>query len=111
LFETHVRVMVHAPAGASRLAVDRLQQIAGAFGAFTQSRLARFRLRRLRQRAPGPPRGEGSLLSHEELATLFHPPTATVATDRLQTMELRELEPPAHFSTGEEPGAVTLGRL
>ncbi len=50
-------------------------------------------------------------MSHEEIATLFHPPTATVAAERMQTMEFRELEPPPNFLSGCEPDAVTLGQL
>ncbi len=55
--------------------------------------------------------GPSFLQSHEELATLFHPPTASVHAERLQTTAFTELEPPAKFRSGEEPGAVTLGRV
>jgi len=85
--------------------------MAGAFGAFTQSRLATFHLRRVRQGSPPGPSGQGSLMSHEELATIFHPPTASVAAERMQTTEFTELEPPAKFYWGSEPGAVTVGRV
>ncbi len=111
LFETHIVLVAHAPAEAGGLAVDRLQQLAGAFRSFTQSRLARFHLGKIRKGVPAYPSGEGSLLSHEEIATLFHPPTATVAAERMQTMEFRELEPPPTFLSGKEPEALTLGRL
>ena len=95
LFETHIRLIAQAHPDRSRLAVGRLQQMAGAFGAFTQSRLATFHLRRVRRGWPTRPAGRGSLMSHEEIATLFHPPTATVAAERMQTSEFTELEPPA----------------
>ncbi len=111
LFETHIQLVAYAPAGAERVAMERLQQLAGAFGTFTQSRLARFHMTRVRRGAPARPAGEGSLLSHEELATLFHPPTATAAAERMQTMEFRELEPPPEFRSGTEPGAVRIGRV
>ncbi|MSR55978.1 MAG: DUF87 domain-containing protein [Gemmataceae bacterium] len=111
LFETHILLVAHAPADAAELAQDRLRQLAGAFGAFTQSRLARFHLGRLRRGPPIHPGGKGSLLSNEEIATLFHPPTATVAAERMQTMEFRELEPPPNFLSGCEPDAVTLGQV
>src|SRR5205814_4378893 len=91
--------------------MDRLQQLTGAFGAFTQSRLATFHPGRTRRGSLVRPSGEGSLLSHEEIATLFHPPTATVAAEQMQTMQFRELEPPPAFLSGAEPEAVTLGRL
>jgi hypothetical protein len=110
LFVARILLIVHAAPDAERLAADRLRQLAGAFGAFTQSRLARFYRRRIRRGMPHRG-GEGSLLSHEELATLFHPPTATVVAEQMQTMEFRELEPPPEFRSGTEPGAVRLGRV
>jgi hypothetical protein len=111
LFQTHIRLIVHAAPDNARLAVDRLLQMAGAFGAFTQSRLATFRLGRVRRGSPPRMSGRGSLMSHEELATLFHPPTATVAAEQMQTNDFAELEPPAKFYSGAEPGAVTIGRV
>ncbi len=111
LFETHILLVAHAPADAAEVAQDRLRQLAGAFGAFTQSRLALFHLGRIRRGTPINPGGQGSLLSNEEIATLFHPPTATVAAEQMQTMEFRELEPPPNFLSGHEPDAVTLGQV
>jgi len=111
LFETHIRLIVQTPPNADQLAVDRLQQMAGALGAFTQSRLATFHLRRVRRGLPRRPSGKGSLMSHEELATLFHPPTASVAAERMQNTEFAELEPPAKFYSDKDPGAVTIGRV
>jgi hypothetical protein len=95
LFEARIGLVVSAPVNARRLAADRLRQVAGAFGAFTQSRLATFHLGRIRRGLPSRKGGQGSLLSHEEVATLFHPPTATAAAERMQTTDFRELEPPA----------------
>lgn len=111
LFDTHIQLIAHAPADSRQTAVDRIQQMAGAFGAFTQSRLAMFRLGRVRHGRPPRTSGKGSLLSHEELATLWHPPTATVAAERMQISEFTELEPPAKFYSGIEAGAVTIGRV
>src|SRR5438128_1210535 len=85
--------------------------MAGASGTFTQSRLATFHVRRLRRGTAPRLFRQGSLLSHEEIATLFHPPTATVAAERMQTMEFRELEPPANFLDGSDSGTVILGRV
>jgi hypothetical protein len=111
LFQTRIHVVVHTAPGASRLAKERFSQVSGAFGAFTQSRLATFALRRTRRGAPPDTPREGSLLSHEEIATLFHPPTTTVEAERMQTLEFRELEPPPVFPAGTEKGTVTLGRV
>jgi hypothetical protein len=110
LFETHIHLFAHARPEARRLAVARLHQLAGAFGAFTQPRLATFHLGRIRHGMPTVSK-QGSLLSHEEVATLFHPPTATAEVERMQSTEFRELEPPHHFHAGDEEGSATLGRV
>ena len=83
--------------------------MAGAFGSFTVSRLATFRAAPVRRsRRPRP-----FLLSHEELATLWHPPTAIVGLAHLQATEFTELEAPtilnARKGEGTAGGAV-LGR-
>ena len=49
------------------------------------------------------------LLSHEELATLWHPPTETAQVERLHTSEFLELEAPANLHT-EGDGVIVLGR-
>lgn len=110
LFETQIHLIVHARPNARRHALARLHQLAGAFGAFTQSRLATFHLRHVRRGIPVS-RKQGNLLSHEEVATLFHPPTATAEAARMQSTEFRELEPPNHFHAGDEKGSATLGRV
>ncbi len=110
LFETSILLIAHAPEGAADLAADRIRQMAGAFGAFSQSRLAKFHLGRIRRGLPRQSSRKGSLLSHEEVATLFHPPTATVAAEQMQTIEFRELDPPPTFLSGDEPGAMVLGQ-
>ena len=108
LFETQIRLIVEGPAHREHDALDRLHQMAGAFGAFTKSRLAMFHVGRIRQGVPGGS-GESFLLSHEEVATLFHPPTASVDAEGMQRNEFTELEPPAVFRSGAEEGSVLLG--
>ncbi|HUY90474.1 MAG TPA: type IV secretion system DNA-binding domain-containing protein [Pirellulales bacterium] len=109
LFDTSIRLVVCAPPQHARLALARLRQMAGAFGAFSAARLARFRLYQdgRRKRAAA----WEFLLSHEELATLFHPPTMMVAAERMQMQEFTELEAPAFIYAGKEEGAVPLGRV
>lgn len=110
LFDVHIRLVVHAPREQKRCAFDRLRSMTGALGAFTRARLARFRTTRPR-RGQARRHRRPSLLSHEELATLFHPPTATVAAERMKTSEFTELEAPAFFHSEEEEGSVALGRV
>jgi hypothetical protein len=111
LFGCRIRLIVSGPEDHRDDALDRLRVMAGAFGAFSQSRLATFRAGSIREKRDGCDSGPSFLLSHEELATLFHPPTASVQAERLQTTAFTELEPPAKFRSGGEPGGVTLGRV
>jgi len=130
LFETHIRLIVFAPTGRHHAATDCIRQMAGAFGAFTKSRLAKFHLgpihrakvigrealsraavSRHREDVPHHRTSGGFLLSHEELATLWHPPTATVLAEQMQTTEFMELEAPAKLDSGKEEGSVPLGSV
>ncbi len=111
LFETRIRLSVTAPAECEQQARERLQSLVGAFGAFTKSRLAMFEATKVRRGKLKPLRGRGFLMSHEELATLWHPPTSTVLAEAMQTTDFSELEAPrGNIYAGEEEGAVTLGR-
>lgn len=110
IFEAHIHLIASAPPDKKQLALSRIRQMAGAFGAFTKSRLATFRLGKTR-RSPPYRNAQGFLLSHEELATLFHPPTASVAAEGMQMSEFAELEPPASSYSGSNEGAVTLGHV
>ena len=110
LFETHIQLIVHSRLEDKQVAIGRIQQMVGSFGAFTQSRLAIFRLTKIRRGTHSPSPKQGFLLSHEEVATLFHPPTASAAAEKMQTSEFAELEPPPNFLSGEEPDAATIGR-
>lgn len=115
LFEAHIRLTVFAPVSHRHVAAERLRQMAGAFGAFTKSRLAKFHLGPIRhgttQDRHTVRRHRGFLLSHEELATLWHPPTATVLAEQMQTTEFTELEAPARLDSGKGEGSVPLGSV
>lgn len=111
LFDAFIRLIVQASPEDHRLALDRIQQMAGAFGTFTKSRLARFRVRRLGPGVKTPRRARGFLLSHEELATLFHPPTATAQAEKMSVSQFSELEAPTTLPAPAQQGTVTLGRV
>ncbi len=111
LFETSIRIIAQAPPAGKPLAVSRIHQIAGAFGAFTKAHLATFHLKRLRKGFQHGFRGRGDILSEDELGTLFHPPTATTAAESMTMSEFRELEPPSRFFAGENDSGVALGRV
>ncbi len=110
LFETRVRLIVEATPGREREARERLRQMAGALGAFTRSRLATFVAGSVHRGQLRHPARSAFLLSHEELATLWHPPTSTSQAERMHSTEFRELEAPLKFHS-EEEGAVALGRV
>lgn len=111
LFDANLRLIVRAPPEYEPAALERLRSMTGAFGAFTRSRLATFRAGRLRRGRPRQFLRSAFLLSHEELATLWHPPTATAGAERLMTSEFRELEAPASIHSEGEEGSVALGRV
>ena len=90
----------------------QLRRMAGAFGQFTVPRMARFHLARIRRSQPLRYRGRAFLLSCEELATLWHPATATVRAPAMQFTESRELEPPVDLpSAAHETDVAALGRV
>ncbi|MBI2480661.1 MAG: hypothetical protein HYV60_19160, partial [Planctomycetia bacterium] len=109
LFEASIQLTVTGPRKQRRRHNDRLHRMAGAFGTFTKSRLATFaagRPRRDRMQAGSAP---SFLLSHEELATLWHPPTEAAQPERMQTRDFLELEAQAMlYSEGED--VVVLGK-
>ena len=53
--------------------------------------------------------GQKFLLSHEELATLWHPPTAIVQAEKMEMTAFTELEPPVRFPNPDDDGTVALG--
>ena len=110
LFQTNITIVIKATAGRHRDVLDRMQQIAGAFGAF-KSRVAAFSIHSMQRDDRPKPIRCSPIFAHDELASLFHPPTATVAAERMQTTEFTELEPPAVSYSGKEEGSVVLGRV
>jgi len=111
LFETRIRLVVLCPTDAEVSTHDRLGTMAGALGSFTISRLATFRMTRIRRGRPGTLPKRGFLTSHEELATLFHPPTAGVGAERMHTNDFSEKEAPVSIPSGRSEGEVVLGRV
>ena len=113
LFEAHIRLTISAfPKDAARAKLQ-LRQMAGAFGQFTVPRMVKFCAAPARQRSPcNENTGRGFLLSCEELATLWHPATATVRAPAMRVTESRELEPPVTLPLGStERDIAVLGRV
>lgn len=111
LFAVQIQLIVEAPEGSEQSARASIRQMAGAFGVFTTTRLATFRLGSIGRGVPEQFRGDRWIGSHTELATLVHPPTASAAADRMQTQEFTELEAPVTLHSHDEAGAAVLGRV
>src|SRR5437879_1874487 len=80
-----------------------MHEMAGAFAQFSSPRLASFHPARGR-------RPRRCLLSTEELATLWHPATATVRAPTMTAVGSRELEPPVDLpAPGKDPELALLG--
>jgi len=113
LFEVQIRLIVTAPATDELLARSKLSEIAGAFGQFSLPRLASFHLSRVRRSKSRPRRlrSRAFLLSTEELATIWHPPTSSVRAQSMAIVESREMEPPVALPTiGSHQALAVLGQ-
>lgn len=111
LFDCRLTLSVQSSPHLRDQALRRLRVLAGAFGTFSRSRLATFHQGAVHRGSIARRRGRSFLISHEELATLFHPPTLSVQAEKMHSAEFRELEAPPTFCSGEEAGAVPLGRV
>lgn len=112
LFECRLRLSVSGPASAGSDAKAKLREMAAAFGQFHSSRLTAFRLvpasrsrflQWLFRSAP-------FLLSTEEVASLWHPPTQTVRLPALASVTSRLLDPPVRLPLAKDhPDLAVLG--
>ena len=97
LFQADIRLLVTADAADREKALAKLHEMAGAFGQFNSPRLASFHLCRRPRRF---------LLSTEELATLWHPASATVRAPTMTSVDSRELEPPVQLPSDARSPAL-----
>lgn len=106
LFEAWLEVVVTGPADAGLPAADRLREVTGAFGQFTSQRVRFESLSRHR------PLRRGFLLSPQDAALMWHPPTGDVQAARLDRSPFREFEPPLDLPHPQRDDAVTaIGRV
>src|SRR5207244_2258012 len=100
LFEAVIRILVAFPHGQRAHAQELLHALGGAFGQFSHRGTA-LRLTGIHEdHSPRPPRRRAAfLLSAEEAATLWHPPTLTVRAAKFPALDSREFEPPLHLPT------------
>ena len=108
LFQTTLQIRVRGPVSRHE-ALAKLREVCGTFGQFSAPRRTGFRLRGIgTKRTKTEP---GFLLSTEELATLWHPPTTTVKAPTMTVVESREAEPPVRLPTPKDyPDLAILGQ-
>ncbi|MEZ6055472.1 MAG: DUF87 domain-containing protein [Planctomycetaceae bacterium] len=106
LFECWLTISVVASIDAEEVAQRKLREVAGAFGRFTSD--ARFVVVTGTRRPT-----RGFLLTTKEIATLWHPLTASGdAVSRMQRSEFKEIEPPVSLASKKGRGDETvLGRV
>lgn len=113
LFEARLRLTVFAPPQQSEVTTRKLEVLAGAVGQFSWPRLAALEVGTTRQHAPNraPQRLPTFLLSTEEVASLWHPPTAGVRAASMARVESRLLEPPIQLPrVANDSTLAVLGR-
>ena len=104
LFLVRVSLTVAAPPDRSGAAEAALRELAGTFGVFAG--LASFHVQQPRRAG----HAASFLLSTEELASLWHAPTATVKAPTLTTVQSRDFEPPVTLPTPRmQHGLAVLG--
>lgn len=94
LFTATLRITVRGSLAHSAAVQDKLRELAGAFGVFSDSHRSIFRTGRYARRGARLRRLKPFLLSAEEVATLWHPPTATVRVPGVSRVIAREFPPP-----------------
>jgi hypothetical protein len=120
LFEVNIHLRVQATArnaaqasaaqASAAQASAALLELAAGFGPFSLPHLATFRLGPIRRGLQRRAARQRFLLSTEELATLWHPPTLTVQTPTLARVEANEREPPVNLPRpSQHPDLATLG--
>ncbi|MCA9063812.1 MAG: ATP-binding protein [Planctomycetaceae bacterium] len=105
LFECRVILTARSPADIAYIAEKRLQEIAGTLGRFNNSRVQLITASTRKHRA--------FLMSARELATIWHPLTASGdAVARVRRSEFREIEPPMALTSKKGSRDETiLGRV
>lgn len=109
LFACQLIVSATVPKDAGQLAQNRLNEIAAAFGRFTDGDVAFQTVRSKRGKRSRRP----FLLTARELATIWHPLTESGdSVSRVARPEFREVEPPMALSSNNRSGRETvLGRV
>lgn len=112
LYETRLFLEVKGPKEKQGQAKEALRALGGTLGLFQRFPFAHFFLGPVRRRRHGRTwiGKRGFILSAEEIATLWHPPSQSVHAPAFQGVEWREMEPPLQLPSPREPDAALLGK-
>ncbi len=112
LYETRLILEIEVPKEKMTLAKEALLALGGTLGLFQRFPITRFLFGPMRRRRRTSNRfgAKGFVLSAEEIATLWHPPSQSVLAPRLQSVEWRELEPPINLPKVQERDVAILGK-
>lgn len=110
LYETRLILEIEVPKEKKTLAKDALRALGSTLGLFQRFPITRFLFGPIRRQRRKSNRfgAKGFVLSAEEVATLWHPPSQSVLAPALQGVEWRELEPPRDLP--RESDIATLGK-
>lgn len=117
LFEVELTLTASAPPDRATQAQKKLVEMAAVLNKFTAPRFATFRVSQIEQNLNLSKRNQrfSFLLSDEEIATIWHPPTKGVRDTSVQATHSRRFEPPAELPLNKREGAADdvceLGRL
>ncbi len=113
LFTVTVHLAAIAASQHAALAITKIQALAGSFSPFTVPGKSTFVLSPVKHQTDRPSRCRRRfLLSDDEVAMLWHPPTSTVEAENLSRVESRELPPPTALpNTSERGEGMILGRV
>ncbi|MCA9123959.1 MAG: type IV secretion system DNA-binding domain-containing protein [Planctomycetaceae bacterium] len=112
-FLLEATVTVVTQAASRKVAKDRIAQVAASFSNFDTDacQFELGRVRRIPTRGVRVPR-RGFLLTPQEVASLWHPPTSGVAVAGMAVSPFRHTEPPSNLpAIRKEEGIATLGRV
>ena len=111
LFVTTLRLSVSADAANRAPALAKLEELTAVISATAIPRLATFHATPIRRDDHRQRRPTTMLLSADEIASLWHPATASVAAAGLRASEVRKPEPPDDLPDPREPGVVQIGKM
>ncbi len=111
LFAVTIRLSVATAPFTQAAALRKLDELVAVASSTAISRLATFHPTPVRRADRRRRQAAATYLSADEIASLWHPPTAGVAAAGLRANEVRKPEPPDHLPDPREAGVVQIGKM